>query len=136
MAMPKKIRVGHAVLEVRNDATTAAELTSEQLAGSSNGNFLYIRVRNDLPYQTQAETLLHEVLHMVLFFSGLDLDADQEEKIVRPAAMTLYGVLKDNPQLLKYLLEEKTNGRAARKRPGESVTTDGHGTGAEDPGTG
>lgn len=104
---PKRLRIGHATYEVACNPTLDPPLVEEGLAGVSNGNLLRIAVRSNLPHQTKAETLLHEVLHQCLFVTGRDLERDLEESIVRPLSMALFGVLRDNPKLVTYLLDKE-----------------------------
>lgn len=109
MKPPAKIRIGHAVFDVKTDASAVLDLATVAAAGSSDGNELVLKLRPDLPAQTSAETLLHEVLHMCLFVTGTDMliEDDVEEKIVRPMAMALFGVLRDNPKFVAYLLNKE-----------------------------
>jgi len=51
-----------------------------------------------------AETLLHEVLHALIFASGLDLD-DREEDTCSALAPLLLDTLRRQPDLLAYLLD-------------------------------
>lgn len=52
---------------------------------------------------TRVDTLVHEIMHAVLFQQGHDREAKLEESFVRPLATGLTTVLRDNPALLKYI---------------------------------
>lgn len=61
-----------------------------------------ITVAGDAPFQRQQLNLLHETIH-----AGarplLDPDNDPTEAQVRVIAMVIYQVIRDNPELLKWL---------------------------------
>ena len=105
--MPKKVRIGHATYEVACNREMDQSLVEDGLAGKSNGNLLKIAVRSNFPPATQAETLLHEILHQCLFVTGLELDTQDEEKVIRPLSMALFGVLRNNPRLVTYLTSQE-----------------------------
>lgn len=107
--MPKRVRIGHAYFDVKTDPSTALDLAARDLAGESDGNRLALKVNTAYPVATQQETLLHEILHMCLYVTGTDtqLDDDVEERVIRPMAMALFGVLRDNPKLVTYLLNKE-----------------------------
>lgn len=107
MPIPKTLRIGFGTFKVRSDRDATQLLIEQSRAGSASGDWLSINVRNDLPPETTAETLLHEVLHMALYAAGTELDTDEEEKVVRPLSMMLFRVLRDNPQLVEFLTEKK-----------------------------
>jgi hypothetical protein len=61
----------------------------------------------DLPASEEADTVLHEILHAILFQMAVLLPPDVEEQFVRSAATGLYAVLQDNPQLAKWLIQPR-----------------------------
>lgn len=69
--------------------------------GIINCDEQFIRIADTLGPDKEKETLLHEVIHGVSFAMCSDLSEHQ----VRSMANGLYSVLKDNPKLVKYLLE-------------------------------
>lgn len=109
MNPPKRVRIGHATFDVKTDPSTQLDLADRNLAGESDGNRLTLKVNTAYPPGTVAETLLHEVLHMCLFVTGTDslIEDDVEERVIRPMAMALFGVLRDNPKLVTYLLNKE-----------------------------
>lgn len=64
-----------------------------------------IAIQKDLPHGEQADTVLHEILHAVLFQMAVLHPAELEEEFVRNAATGLYAVLQDNPQFAKWLIQ-------------------------------
>jgi hypothetical protein len=67
-----------------------------------------INIMEGLPGGEEADTVLHEILHAVLFQMAVLLPPDVEEQFVRPAASGLYAVLQDNPQFAKWLIQPRT----------------------------
>jgi hypothetical protein len=52
---------------------------------------------------SHANTLIHEVLHAIVYQWGIELDDKEEEKICNTLANGLTTVFVDNPSLLSYL---------------------------------
>lgn len=89
------IKIGgkkYLVQQIDNDDSTT-EL------GNHNGLTQVIRVRNMHPEQMR-DTMMHEVLHAILWNNGHDNDASHEN-IVECLACGLDAVFVDNPHLLK-----------------------------------
>lgn len=82
-----------------------------EAVGASAGNDLEILMRDDKPPDTEKETMVHEILHQCLFQSGfqtstlslLDSAELQEEMIVRHMSAVLFGVIRENPELIAWL---------------------------------
>jgi hypothetical protein len=104
--IPTTIRIGHLVYLVSTGPEVNERLQDNGEAGRSNGNMVRIEVRDDFPRVTTRETLLHEVLHQCLFVAGKELPTELEEPIVRAMSMVLFGVLRDNPEFVQYLIKE------------------------------
>jgi hypothetical protein len=66
-----------------------------------------IDIQGDLPPGEEADTVLHEVLHAILFQMAVLLPPDVEEQFVRSSASGLYAVLQDNPQFAKWLIQPR-----------------------------
>lgn len=58
------------------------------------------------PYE-EADTVLHEILHAVVFNMKLGLDPETEEQVVGALSSGLIGVFQDNPDLPLWLAEDK-----------------------------
>jgi len=113
---PKLIQLGAYRMRVRVDQARldahAAE-TGSRLAGQSNFAQQRISLSEAMAPDYARDTLLHEVLHMSLRLAGIDPDADAkagledvEERTVMAMSGVLLGVLRDNPELVAYLLAE------------------------------
>lgn len=63
-----------------------------------------IRIDDGLPPARERETLVHELLHQLIDAPGLDLDGEQEERIVTQLAAAIGAHLAENPGLWAYLL--------------------------------
>lgn len=108
--LPTSLRIGHARYTVTADLTRCADEDSE---GLSSGNSLEIMIRGDRPHDSNADTLLHEVIHQCIYQAGLDctrlgrgdlVGREVEEALVRAMTGTLLAALRDNPDLTAYLL--------------------------------
>jgi len=66
-----------------------------------------IDIMEDLPQGEEADVVLHEILHAILFQMAVLLPPEIEEQFVRPAASGLYAVLQDNPQFAKWLIQPR-----------------------------
>lgn len=103
MTHPTSLRIGHARYTVTSDK---AGCKARKAEGRSSGNKLAIILRGDRPHDAEADTLLHEVLHQCLFQSGQGGMADQEAFVLAVTG-PLLGALRDNPELVAYLLTEE-----------------------------
>lgn len=107
---PAVIRIGHLRYTVTVD-TARCQLASSE--GLSHGNEQTIIVRDDRPWDSASETLLHEVLHQCLHAAGLEASTlsgdgnDIEERVVRAMSGMLIATLRGNPDLTAYLLREE-----------------------------
>lgn len=67
-----------------------------------------IYINTNFNEECQKETLLHELLHVVLndcslFKHPIENDEDQEEYIIRYMSPKLYQVLRDNKELREFI---------------------------------
>jgi hypothetical protein len=114
-ALPTWVRVGAKRMQViRSDELIEQhqEDTDTFVAGSSNYQHAVIVLPETVdPHDTEADTLLHEIIHMCLRASGCwpdDIKAGRhgltvEEQIVAALTGPLLGVLRDHPDVVKYL---------------------------------
>lgn len=60
----------------------------------------------DQTYHTdlQAETLLHEIYHVIKWVAGIKKE-DDEESMIRIESPLMLGVLRDNPTLVTFLID-------------------------------
>ena len=60
-------------------------------------------------HQSASDTLLHEILHAIWHEAGLEhSDVLIEETVVRTLATWLRIVFRDNPQIVKFILDSKS----------------------------
>lgn len=109
---PSSIRIGYATYRVQEDRDRCDD---ESVEGMSNGNQRLILLRGDRPYDSAADTVLHEVLHQCLHVAGLQASTlvgkgvtgeDAEEMVVRAMSGMLLDTLRENPELVRYLLHD------------------------------
>ena len=55
---------------------------------------------------SHVNTLVHEILHAIVFQWGIELDEKEEEKICNTLANGLTTVCVDNPWLLSYIQKQ------------------------------
>lgn len=108
MSIPLSVRVGPYRYTVKVDADRIKELEKESntdLYGITTHGHLEIALQPDVADMVLRETLLHEVLHAVLFNTGIsDRMTDKaEEHLVRALSPALFSLLRDNPDLVRYL---------------------------------
>lgn len=98
MSLPSKVQVGgvpyevHPVRRLRDD---------EGVLGRCMCHLQYIELDQDLSTDAMAATLLHEVIHAILYQSGHD---DHAEPQVRALGYGLLAFLRDNAEWIRGLL--------------------------------
>lgn len=99
--LPTTLRIGHLTYTVKADRKNTDK---DGLLGVSFGDTQEILLNTELPPDTAAATLLHEVLHQCLYVAGQRIPDKIEEPIVRAMAGPLLAALRDNQDLTAYLL--------------------------------
>ncbi len=96
------VKVGPFVYEVIYSSEIADE---SSVFGSTHNNDQKIFLDPQRKKQKQEQTFIHEILHACMFVNGLCYrlgdkeDTVSEEDIIRETSVTLYQVLKDNPEV-------------------------------------
>jgi hypothetical protein len=98
--MPKTVKVGAHVYTVLRKSK--AQLTGN--VGECDFDGLQILVRERLKKSVAKETLLHELLHAVVYPS-LNGKTATDEDFVTSMAPVLLQVIQENPELLEYLTQ-------------------------------
>jgi len=97
MKIPNKLKIGAFEWEVEENAKTAME---GNCFGSTHPNTQQIFLDPASKQQKKEETLLHEVMHVVWWQTGLSeryrKTPEIEEEIVKSLSHGLYQALKDN----------------------------------------
>lgn len=101
MKLPKRLKIGFRDFLVQT--RTTQEMSEDRALGLCMVDRAVIFVDEALDPQQKAETLLHETLHAVWHVMCLPPKLD-EEKAVTGLPKGLAGVLRDNPELVKFLL--------------------------------
>ena len=99
MKTPKSVKIG----PLRFSVTTFKP--ENEAIGDVSFNECRIRIANTCK-QVQQETLLHECMHMLFFICGRKELAD-DEQLVSAISPQLLCMLRDNPDMVKYLMEQK-----------------------------
>jgi hypothetical protein len=97
----KNIKIGYRDYKIKNLDSIVSR------CNEINGQFLasdgVIALSSTEDNISHANTLIHEVLHAIIYQWGIDLDDKEEEKICNTIANGLTTVFVDNPLLLSYL---------------------------------
>ena len=97
----KNIKIGYRDYKIKNLDSIVSR------CNEINGQFLasdgVIALSSTEDNISHANTLIHEVLHAIIYQWGIDLDDKEEEKICNTIANGLTTVFVDNPSLLSYI---------------------------------
>lgn len=97
---PKCVKVGGHVYRIA--IGKSAKMDKQKADGLCEVAKLRITLRSRLEPSRERETLVHEILHAGL--DGLGLEDELEERIVLRLADQLHQVIRDNPDLVSYLI--------------------------------
>lgn len=106
----RRVKIGHTLCAIE-------PLTPiDSQAGGCNAfislDYRTIKLCYDLPEQTQAENLLHELTHAIRRIWGITVPSEQdEEQIVNMTSHGLACVMCDNPRLIVDLVTVLSQGR-------------------------
>jgi hypothetical protein len=104
---PPSILIGHAYFTVKFDKHLSENSEAVGLTGPETQ---YILIDPKLGPDVERETVLHEAMHGIFFQSGLRLQSwhkDKiEEQIIWSMAKGVFELLRSNPELCEYLLED------------------------------
>lgn len=106
IVFPKRVKVGPFKYKI---CWNAEKLESEHTIGECGVTNHIIVVDPDHPLPTLQETLLHEIVHACLgtFRIQFHTDWDEiDEQISSLLGVMLFGVLQDNPKVVKFLTEK------------------------------
>lgn len=109
MKPPKSIKVGAINYSVVCSEAEINKASVEAKSGSwgrhDPGKQLILLDPN-LKGDFMAEVLLHELVHVSLYHAGTDedLSAEQLERVCNSVSSSLLGALRDNPELVRFLV--------------------------------
>lgn len=100
-ALPQKIRVGYQDIIV-----TEEEGNMVEGLGVYHTEKHTITLKKKQTRTEKSNTMLHEVLHAVWHTQGLRTEDGAEERVINSLTNGLHQVLRDNPALVAWLLQE------------------------------
>ena len=107
MPLPEQIKVGGLTYRVITDGKEDVDIVERGHAAETDHHQLLITFVTKYDGPRRAKSLLHEVLHCVTDVTDLDRAwGDKEENYVERMTNVLFAILKDNPDLLRYWLED------------------------------
>lgn len=80
-------------------------LTRDEKQGDCNNDSCVIRYDSTLSYDAQLDTVLHESIHALDYVMDIGLP----EKKVHSLASLLFCFIRQNPELIKEILDESNN---------------------------
>lgn len=103
---PAKIKIGGCLHTVSYVKKPRSPDTGVAVWGLQNAGKCEIVVADHLNKDREKEVLLHEVGHALLHHFSVELPSlEKEEAIVEAYSTGLIMILRDNPKLVKYLLD-------------------------------
>lgn len=105
--IPGSAQIGAHTYEIRTDPETLLQLREAGVCGDSRPDRLVIRIDTDLPHTSQAETVLHELLHCCWAQTGLKTEeriSEAEELAIASLAPVVFNMLRSNPEIVDYLM--------------------------------
>ena len=102
--MAKQIKIGYRNYIIKNLDSIVSR------CNEINGQFLasdgVIALSSTEDNVSHTNTLIHEILHAIVYQWGIELDDKDEERICNTIANGLTTVFVDNPSLLSYLQKQ------------------------------
>jgi hypothetical protein len=98
--LPSSIRIGEIVFDV-----SYSEFDGE-LLGRTDTDRARIRIAENVsPPDMERDTLLHEILHALLFYASLDdiVSKEVEEQFVRRMTPLLHALIRQNKGMIEYV---------------------------------
>ncbi len=106
MKVPNKVRIGPHRFDIK--FVNPLLLEGEEVCGLSDTQKCLLQINTFQTPSMQADTLLHEILHMVHNIQlGLTLTEDitiKEELLTTLTATSLCQVFRDNPKVINWIL--------------------------------
>lgn len=106
--IPEQVRVGPHVYEIRADRQTAAMLRENGSRAETRADRCLVLLDPDIG--PRAESLLHELLHCAWNLTSLRVTEaldEHEESVVTSLAPLILGMLRDNPDLVRFLVNDR-----------------------------
>ena len=120
MKIPSQIKIGWKDVDIETVKVSFVKNNSDYW-----GQYLVrqnkIEIQEEAKGQDLANTLVHEIIHAIVYHSSLNADGgplhddEDEEQTVNSMTNWLMGVFKDNPWLLDFL-KENIHGKTTKKK--------------------
>ena len=108
MNIPDKIKIGYREYKLEEWKQTVASANEAQgQFFSKEGVIGYVTTEKGVSH---ANTILHEIMHAIIYQWNIELDEKVEELVVNGLSNGLTTVLVDNPKLMDYLKEKIKEG--------------------------
>ena len=108
MNIPDKIKVGYREYKLEEWKQTVASANEAQgQFFSKEGVIGYVTTEQGVSH---ANTIMHEILHAIIYQWNIELGDKEEEHLVSALSNGLTTVLVDNPKLMDYLKEKIKEG--------------------------
>lgn len=115
---PKTVRIGPYIYRISSDAAEwkkhVAKIRKENPEDHEEACGYTVNLRQlilldpDQEKDMLADTLLHEILHALYYTSGLgEIESPTEEQIVFIYSPHLLALLRNNPEILQFMLENR-----------------------------
>ncbi|HPL75493.1 MAG TPA: hypothetical protein PKW18_13120 [Candidatus Sumerlaeota bacterium] len=79
--------------------------------GRSNSGYLTMRIKDDLPQDSQRSTLLHEIIHLIADMNSLKPLLDDETSVA-VLANCLFAWMRDNKDMVMDMIKRNSKGGA------------------------
>ena len=89
------------------EASNFTDSTIPDSIGECDFIIKQITIHSYLPLPQLQQTMMHEIVHAVTHTFNIPLPSDDMERVVDSMATGILTVLKDNPEMVKWLLKKK-----------------------------
>lgn len=97
--VPAQVKIGHFTWNVRG----VDNFDTDGTWGECDHESLEIRIKKSLPEPHRVVTFVHELMHAMLAHSGI---MEHDEQHINALSVRLVEVLRDNPDVVKSILDE------------------------------
>ena len=105
MTLPKRVQLGHNTIQLKTiESGVALDIGDQQGSYSYRANIIYLDEER-LEGSQGVELLLHEIGHAIFYQYNLE-KTKEEESIVNAMSQGYTEILKRNPLLLKWIIQE------------------------------
>lgn len=105
MDLPDRVLIGPLKYDIGFD-DFAADEDEGWLYGQTRHRSATIRINPNQALTQMRDTVLHEILHATFNQFPNELDHDTEEKFIRGLTPHLLSVIRFNPEIIEFLMEE------------------------------